>query len=424
MWRVVVAAAVFLCFGGASFSAGNPAADSVAALPGDIVFTQVALTPNRAATSDAKSRLVRLGPDGALRVLSAGFFSARDPDVSFDGKRILFAGKRAAADHWQVYEMNADGSGVRRITKESFDCRSPIYQSTLYVITSDKPWSQISFIGSSATLPPNLYSAKLDGTSVRRIAYSPYAEMDPFLMQDGRILFSGRESHRLERGPGERIALFGINLDGTDYAVFSADEGAPWKRMPTVTSDRLAVFVESDKPEPDGSGRLAAVSLRRNLHSYRSLSASGDGLYHSPSPLPNGELLVSRRPADGSGTYGIYRFHPATGKAAAVFDSRNYDDIQAKLLVSRPMPDGRSSVVNEKDPTGILYCLNVYTNDFRHPEWMPPGSAKRLRVIEGLPRKGTTPDGRPAPPAKRLLGEVDIEQDGSFNIRIPANIPI
>jgi len=71
-------------------------------------------------------------------------------------------------------------------------------------------------------------------------------------------------------------------------------------------------------------------------------------------------------------------------------------------------------VVDETESTGILYCLSVYTNDLENPEWMPPGTAKRLRVLEAV-----------SPQRKaRFLGEVPIEDDGSFNIRTPANIPI
>ena len=79
-------------------------------LSSDIVFTQLAPARDSSGGAAAAARLVRLSPDGTLKVLSQGFFAARDPDISFDGKRILFAGKRMARDYWQVYEMNADGT--------------------------------------------------------------------------------------------------------------------------------------------------------------------------------------------------------------------------------------------------------------------------------------------------------------------------
>ena len=40
----------------------------------------------------------------------------RDPDVSFDGRRILFAYARDQQDTYHLYEINADGSGLRQLT--------------------------------------------------------------------------------------------------------------------------------------------------------------------------------------------------------------------------------------------------------------------------------------------------------------------
>jgi hypothetical protein len=398
-------------------------AGSSTGLSAPIIFTQLDLVQNLAADSEPRSRIVKLEADGSVRTLTSEFYAARDPEISFDGERILFSARKGPDEFWQIYEMKADGSEARRVTHETMDCRAPIYQSYFYVITSDQPWHQVSFLGSAPGLPSNLYSTRMDGTGLRRMTFNPYGDRDPYLMLDGRILFASRQRHRQEPGAADRMGLFGVNLDGADYAVYSADEGAAWKRMPTVTTERVTVFVENDQREWDGAGWLAAVSMRRNLHSHRRLTEAADGFYHSPSPLPGGDILVSRRPTDGTGSHGIFRFTPSARSATPVYDDPAYHDIQARLLQPRPEPDGRSSVVDEDDPTGILYALNVYTTDLRDPNWMPPGSAQRLRVVEGLPRAESR-DGTDPPPAKRVLGEIAIEQDGSFNVRVPANTPI
>ncbi len=385
-------------------------------LPAPAVFTQAA------GGDDAPSRIVRLERDGTLRVLTPDFHAARDPEVSFDGKRILFAGRRSPGDRWQIFEMNADGSGVRRITSEPMDCRQPIYQSYFYVITADEPWQQISFVGLRPGHEPALYSTRLDGTALRRLTFNPYGATDPFLMLDGRMIFSSRQSHRLEPGPKDRAPLFGVNVDGTDYAIYTGNQGAAWKWSPAATAGGLVVFVENDQPRPDRAGWLAAVTVRRPLHSYRRLTKPGDGLYRTPAPLPDGSVLAARKGPEDGATYAIVRFDPATGAVREIFDAAGYDDIQPRLLAARPVPDGRSSVVNEQDPTGILYCLNVNVSDLGPGDGWKPGLAKRLRVIEGLPRPAGE-SGFP-PPARRVLGEIPIEEDGSFNIRVPANVPI
>ena len=56
-----------------------------------------------------RARLVMLHPDISTTVLSEGFHSASDPEISFDASRVLFAGKMTAGDAWNIYEMRADG---------------------------------------------------------------------------------------------------------------------------------------------------------------------------------------------------------------------------------------------------------------------------------------------------------------------------
>ena len=238
-----------------------------------------------------------------------------------------------------------------------------------------------------------------------------------------------------------------MNIDGADFAVFCADQGQRIKHMPCITNGGLAVFVEAERVPWDGAGQLSCVQVRRPLHSYRRITGPSDGLFHSPSPLRDGRILVSRRPssgnvADGSQTHGVYRLDPITAKAELVFDDPRYHDLQAKLIRARRVPDGRSSVVTEKDPNGKFYCLNVSLSDVQ-PKWMPPGTVKRLRVLEGVPLKtgdeaaylpatatfparqpGSTINGIPPLAQRRILGEIDVEADGSFNIEVPANTPI
>lgn len=384
-------------------------------------------------------RIVVAYPDGAVRVLTAGFHSACDPEVSFDGIKLLFAGKRAASDNWDIFEMSVDGSGIRQITSGMGNCRSPGYQATLYTIVSREPWHQLTFVSDAAgtknedgTGPAtHLYSSKLDGTAVRRLTYNLSSDMDPFLMEDGRLLFASWQRGRLVRGTRGHVSLFGVNIDGADFALFAGQAGRRVKHMPCVTADGLVVFVESDRVPWDGAGYLSCVTMRRPLHSYRPVTRDGDGLFHSPSPLADGTIFVSRRPCNSGNTHAVCRLDPRTGRWARVFDDPRFHDIQAKVIGKRSEADGRSSVVMEQDPqgrkypNGKLYCLNVHLSDLEKREWMPPGTVRRLRVLEGIPLTGrNSRTGIPALAQRRFLGEIDISDDGSFNIAVPANTPI
>jgi len=383
----------------------------------------------------AGARLCVVSPEGTVRVLAEDFHSACEGAVSFDGKRVLFAGKESGSDPWDIYEIGVNGLGIRRITRDVGNCRNPSYQSRLYTITSPEPWYQITFVSDAANeandygpvRATDLYSCRLDGTRVRRLTFNPSSDMDPFLMSDGRLLFAAWQRSGLSRGLFGRVSLFEVGIDGTDCVAFLVDEGRRIKHMPCTTAGGLAVFVEADRVGWDGAGCLSRVTLRRPLHSYRRITAASDGLFHSPSPLSDGTVLVSRRPADGSGTHGVYCLDPVSGRSECVFDDPARHDVYATVIRPRREPDGRSTVVTEDDPNGKLYCLNVYTSDLADRTWMPPGTVKSVRVLAGLPRHTGEEEDSPEVPSlipRRVLGQAPVEADGSFNIDVPANTPI
>lgn len=328
---------------------------------------------------------------GALRALVPNMHSAAEPDVSWDGRKILFAGKKTAAQPWQIYEIAANGTGLRQVVRTTFDCRSPIHQSKIFYLDDPEPVPQITFVAQGG-----LYSARMDGGGIRRLTFNPRRDAEPFLNEDGRILYASEQDHG--------TALYGINLDGTDVELFAGPEGRRVKRMPTRTSSRFVLFVESDNPSNAGGGNLAAVDLRRNLHSYREVTKPRDGLFAWPSALARGGVLVSRR--EPAGTFGIYIVDVPTGKARKLYDDPARHDLHSRELAARPMPDGRASVVEDHVSTGKLYCLNVFETS------IPGGTraARRIRILEG---ESASP-----------LGEAPLESDGSFQLEVPANIPL
>lgn len=402
-----------------------------------IVFTQT--VPNLKAQfhtnwSDylESSLLAVLNPTGTIKILTASFHSAADPDVSWDGKKILFAAKKTVGDPWQIYEMNADGTGARQIVATPFSCRQPVYQSMIFYLDDPGPVPQISFVAETVPMedeaepgfaPWNLFSVRFDGSGLRQLTYNPGRDRDPVMNEDGRLLYSSVQRQTLAWGPAGRTILLGVNLDGSDGAMFSGDEGRKFKRMPAVTPLRQVVFVESDKPAFDGAGNLASVSLRRNLHSYKELTKPSAGLYVSPSLLTDDEILVSKRPVNG--LYAIYRFDLKTNREVKVYADPQHHALQARMLGSHPMPVGRSSVVDEKEPTGKLFNLSVFTSDLPKSAGYDGKLVKRVRVLEGVEHRDKSRVGDLSPYlVKRILGEFDIEADGSFHAQVPANIPI
>jgi len=62
---------------------------------------------------------IELGPDGQARVktlLEVPQGVVRDPDVHFDGRKILVSLRRNREDDYHIYELNADGTGLVQLT--------------------------------------------------------------------------------------------------------------------------------------------------------------------------------------------------------------------------------------------------------------------------------------------------------------------
>ncbi|UCF37254.1 MAG: hypothetical protein JSU96_21115 [Acidobacteriota bacterium] len=409
---------------------------SASSLSEPIIFTQIPDTPASRSNWEqgfSQAKLMVLEPGGKIRVLSEGFSAATDPEVSFDGGNVLFAGKKNPTDSWEIYEIGLDGSELRKITEQAGNTRHPIYQSTFYTIVSNEPWYQLTFVSDLAgeladargTPAKALYSTRLDGSELRRLTFSPGRVADPVMMEDGRILFSAEQSSLLRLSPTGRMALFTVNTDGADLAAFSTDEGLPFKRMPALTTNRLCVFVESEEPTLDGSGTLGSVQLRRPLKSYRPVTTPAGRVFHSPAPAPGGKVLVSSRDSEG-GAFELTLIDPATGSSETLYAVAGQHLIQGRIAAARTEPDGRSSVVNEGHPNGQFYGLNVSITDLDREQW-ESAAVKRLRVLEGIPySEGTQPSSAAAVATmhRRLLGEVPIESDGSFFVEVPANIPV
>ena len=381
-----------------------------------------------------QARIVVLSPTGEIRVLSEGFHSACDPDVSFDGERILFAGKKDETSGWRIWETRVDGQGLHPVSPESLDARMPIYCSTLFTLDSPEPWFTTVFVARERTFndfghaeSSSLYNVRIDGTDLRRLTFNPNHDLDPFQMWDGRVIYA---AERTPQTPGARVSSVGIHaihMEGADMEFYGGEAGRRIQRMPCATEGGLVIFVEADAPSWDGAGQLGCLNESRPTSSYRRLTEPGQGIFLNPAPWHGNTVLVAQRPSKGEQTFGIVELDADTGKIRPVFDSADFHEVQVQPLRSRPRPDGHSTVVNPKSDTGVFYGLNAYSSDPTRQAHLKPGEIKRVRVIEGV-LSAAAPSAASAVHwpfvGRRLVGEAPVEADGSFNVEAPADTPL
>jgi hypothetical protein len=422
----------------------------------DLVFTQMPLVePEPSPKGDftfrsippTGSRIViqKAGQIGEPRVLTKGFAAAADPCLSFDGKKLLFAGRKKADDPWDVYEIALTGGESKRLTEGMGDCREPIYMA-LGSITPPDFTDKVRWIVYTSTAPgyydesgagpaTTMYTQNIEPISGRgvvpwRINFNLSHVFSPSTTSYGRVFFStwrgnGRGSH-----DGGRVSLMASNWAGTGLnPLFGSYDGARVKAMPVELPDRTVLFVESDGDSPDGGGRLSMIDMRRPLYTHRTLSRD-NGRYLTPHPYPGGRIAVAR--ADkGSYNYGLYLFDKNKGgPGERLFDSSGWSDVDPVPVVSNPEPMGRIPIVGDTVSYGDLQCMSVYDSDWPDSKNIERGDIKWVRLIEGVPDNNRTlesryPDEFLVKPfgQTRVLGEAPVQPDGSFYVRVPADTP-
>ena len=183
-------------------------------------------------------------PDGHVKVLTEDFHAVEEPEISYDAKKILFAGQKTAADQWEVWEMNIDGSGKRQITKEMGDVCSPCYlpdgrilfSSTRHV-AMDPERIRDEYDRDYARL---LHRCDPDGSNVEQLTFNLSSDSESIVMRDGRILFQSWQHHGIRSPDNGASAFFTMNPDGTGFIDFFGNHlnGFRWKQreMPTAES--------------------------------------------------------------------------------------------------------------------------------------------------------------------------------------------
>lgn len=416
---------------------------NAAAIDFPLVFTRIPAAASGFQRSGAladrwswfeNAQVALLETNGSIRVLSTDFASACDPNVSFDGSRILFAGRKAGQSKWRIYEMDMGDGRTRALTPASLDARSPIYVSPLNTLESPEPWFTAVFVvrenvwnESWSGRASSLYSIRLDGTEPRGLTHNPNNNSDPTQMWDGRIIYSAEVwRQEPEEAPGSKTQLRAIHIEGADMELYGGERGGAIQHMACATESGLVVFVEPETNTVDGAGALACVEQRRPHVTYRRIHEEQLGGFYwlYPAPFQQRVLLASRRSANG-GSHGIFTVDTDTGTTELVLDTPEFDEIQAQPLRPRCQPDGHSTVVHPQMKTGTFYGLNCYDAGPEFKGQFPKGAVRRMRFIEGV-----TQHVSPAPSApdlavpRRLVGEAPVEKDGSFNVEVPADTPL
>ncbi len=426
--------------------------------------------------------LPELSPEAKPISLTAGHFPDGvfgRPDISFDARRMLFgfgpkradgvpfSEKTALVDNgycekFQVYEMNLDGSGLRKLTGaplnsppvcEAFENADPIYL----------PGGRIAFMSNRAgglvqcgdwALVYCVYTMASDGSDVRQLTVSKDGEWDPVLMSDGSIMFTRWEYMMKFWSPIQ--FLWTVRPDGTNPRLLYGNDLRKHPNISGPLNFALArpipgtnkVVAVGSAHHNTGAGPVCVVDLNygrdhpaglervtrvKYVETNDPITAKA-GWYDCPWPLSENYFLVSwsSETAESATTsYGLYLLD-TYGGLELIYRDRELSAMFPAPLRPRSVPavaataarsDGDQPRLHRKAGHGAFIVTDIAQG---LPEEVR-GQARYLRVCEAHERKiHTNPYAIQVGPdsgfeTKAVLGVVPIEPDGSAYFSAPAD---
>lgn len=348
-----------------------------------------------------QTRLFAINPDKSAKSaepLTESFFSACSPVISYDGKNMLFAAQQRQDEPWQIWEMNLVNSKKRQITSSNECSIDPAY------LPGDRVVFSRSAIKDSLKAGHILFTCNIDGTDIQRITFNPHTYFASSVLKDGRILTISRQLYPVQNDPSMMI----LRPDGTKSELFyKGIEGTNLFSRASETTNGRIVFIESGDSMKNG-GNIVSISYNRPLHSKVDLTNYIAGDFHSVFPLKSDNFMVSYRTSIGE-KYALYEFDTkrmALGNL--LYKSTDYDILEAVEVKEHERPKILPSEVDVGAKTGLLLCQNINITGIHSPEnnFSFPG-ADRVEIV-GIDSS---------------LGVVKVEQDGSFYLKVAADIP-
>ena len=393
-------------------------------------------------------------------ILSAPKGIIRDPEVHFDGKKVVFSMRREVDDDYHIYEIDVDGNNLKQLTfAPRVSDIQPVYMPDGKIVFSST--RDPKYIPCQRHLMANLFTMNGDGSNIRQIGYNTQFEGRASLMPDGRILYTRWEY--VDKHFSSAYGLWTVNPDGTNHALYYG--GYAWQPGAIVDGriiDRTSKFVGIFTAVHElGWGAMVIADRNRGLDGMEPILKSWPAdiskfmkhwnieeriggwydsfrgvriKYEAPYPLSAEFMLCSRQTARRKHT-GIFLVDVFGNEVLLHAEEPGcFDPVP---IAASKRPPVIASKVDLSKSEGTFYVQDVYIGEFM--DRVKRGEVKYIRVVEAPPKRvfprfgigdwtpATSGDSH-HPVAtnwhhynnKRILGRAPVEADGSAYFRVPA----
>lgn len=348
--------------------------------------------------------------------------AVRDPQVHYDAQRLLFSYRPGGTEHYHLYEINIDGSGLRQLTVGPFDDIEPTYLpdgDIVFVSSRCKRW-----VNCWLTKVAVLHRCDPDGKSIRAISANVEHDNTPWPLPDGRILYQRWEY--VDRSQVDYHHLWTANPDGTAQTVYYGNmhpgtlmiDAKPIPRTKKVVSifspghgrreHDGTIAVVDPSGGPDDVGLAAAISLTPE---YRDPWAFSEKAFMAA--CRDQIVLMDER----GQIQPIFKLSAEEAKAG-------FQCHEPRPLITRERERIIPQRVRPELDTGRLVLTDIYEG--RNMADVERGEIKKLLVLESLPKPINFTGGMDpltyggSFTLERVLGTVPVEADGSAHLEVPA----
>jgi len=370
-----------------------------------------------------QGRLCRLNlEDGQLTVLLEDIKgTVRDPCVDYNGRRIVFSYRPASSDRFHLYEIMADGRGLHQLTEGDCDDLEPCILPDGGIVFCSSRCHR--FVPCWYVPVAILYRCNGDGTNVRPLSSNVEQDNTPWVLPDGRILYTRWEY--VDRSREHFHHLWVMNPDGTGQMAFYGNmlPGDVFLDAKPLPHSSAVVMINSpNHGRLEHEGRVAIVEPGRGpdaAESQRLLHAGQD--FRDPYPVDDGNFLIAQRDRLlMMNTLGevqeLYRLPAAWASAGAWIH-------EPRVLRPRYREPVIPAKVNLAESEARIIVADIYHG--RNMAGVRRGTIRKLLVLENLP-KPVNFTGSMDPISyggsytlNRILGTVPVEPDGSVHAVVP-----
>lgn len=329
-------------------------------------------------------------------LLSKDFYSAFSPAISFNAKKMVFAGQKNQDDTWQIYEMDLASLQFKSLTNSERNCTDPAYLPGDKII-----YSQVVY-GDNGEKGQALFVRTSEESQEEQITFNPGSYSGTSMLHDGRIICKNRSLTSEQN----KFNLMVMRPDGTKEMLFYKSEEKGQLISKGLESDTGQIYLLEKNEQ--GLGKLFSISYNNPLKSRKLISGKVDGDFIGISPMVNGRLLVCYRKSKEE-SYGLFELDPGNMKLVrSVFNDPQYKTIEAVFVEQHKVPKNIPSEVNMKEQTALLLCQDVNFLGFHQDTAMTKGAKATKVEVLGLTSS---------------LGTVDVEKDGSVYLKLKADTP-